>query len=196
MRNDILDSERQPSVEPNSESFSQYLNLVRRWNKKIGLVSAHDLAHLRDRHLDDSLALQTHTEGAASLIDIGAGGGFPGIPLALMNPDMKATLIERNHKKCSFLRHVVMVLKLRNVSVISADVRDVGEGLDRVDVVTARAVGRPDQIWAWSRDLLTQQGRLLLQTATPYEAGLDDATVEAFRSAGIGWINVVRRRSP
>ena len=130
---------------------------------------------------------------ANSLLDIGSGGGFPGLPLAVANPKIKATLVERNHKKCSFLRHVVMTLNLNNVDVINADIRHIREALNRYDVITARAIGKPEQIWIWSRDQLTENGCLLLQTATPYEGNLNDATLESHRSAGIGWINVVRR---
>lgn len=157
------------------------------------MVSVRDLEHLRSRHLDDSLALQEHLTGSHSLLDVGSGAGFPGIPLAVSNPDVGTTLIERNHKKCSFLRHVVMTLKLTNVEVLNADVRDIGDELNPFDAISARAVASPDQIWAWCRDLLSEDGRLLLQTAMSYEGDLEDAVVESHRSSGIGWINVIRR---
>ncbi len=159
----------------------------------MGLVSDRDLANLHARHLDDSLALQAHLGSAYSLLDIGSGGGFPGLPLAVANPHISVTLVERNHKKCDFLRHVVMTLKLSNVDVITADIRNIGEALNSYDVITARAVAKPDQVWTWSRGLLNENGRLLLQTTTSYEENLNDATVESHRSAGIGWIIVVRR---
>lgn len=159
----------------------------------MGLVSDRDLAHLRSRHLEDSLALQRHLGSAHSLLDIGSGGGFPGLPLAIANPQLKATLVDRNRRKCSFLRHVVMTLKLANVEVINADIRIVGASLDSFDVITARAVANPEQIWTWTRDLLAQKGRLLLQTSSSYEGTLADAAVESHLSAGIGWIGVVRR---
>lgn len=157
------------------------------------MVSAHDLAHLRTRHLDDSLALQAHLGCASSLLDIGSGGGFPGLPLAIANPHVKVTLVERSRTKCSFLRHVVMTLGLRNVEVVTADMRDIGEDMDPFDVITARAVAQPDQIWNWCRDLLTPKGRLLLQATAPYDGVLQDAKLESHQSAGIGWINVVKR---
>lgn len=157
------------------------------------MVSDRDLAHLRSRHLDDSLALQAHMGCANSLLDIGSGGGFPGLPLAVANPKIRVTLVERNHKKCSFLRHVAMTLDLTNVHVINADIRNIGETLSVYDVITARAVAKPDQIWIWCRDLLSQDGCFLLQTAKSYEGDLHNADVESHRSSGIGWINVVRR---
>lgn len=167
--------------------------MVRKWNKTAGLVSSRDLEHLRSRHLDDSLALLEHLGCAQSLLDVGSGGGFPGLPLALANPDIKTTLVERNHKKCSFLRHVVMTLKLSHVHVINADIRDIAEELSQFDAISARAVASPDQIWTWCCGMLTERGRLLLQSATLYDGVLRDAVVESHRSSGIGWINVVRR---
>lgn len=157
------------------------------------MVSVRDLGHLRSRHLDDSLALLEHLGCADSLLDVGSGGGFPGIPLALANPDVSTTLVERNQKKCSFLRHVVMTLKLGNVDVINADVRDIGKELNPFDAISARAVASPDQVWAWCRGLLSENGRLLLQTTEVFEKALPNAVIESHRSNGIGWINVVRR---
>ena len=138
------------------------------------------------------MALLEHLCCARSLLDVGSGGGFPGIPLAISNPDIRTTLVERNHKKCSFLRHVVMTLKLGNVEVLNADVRDIGKQLKPFDAIAARAVASPNLIWDWCRDLLSEKGHLLLQSATSYEGDLPDAIVESHRSSGIGWINVVR----
>ena len=157
------------------------------------MVSFRDLEHLRSRHLDDSLALQDHLGCAQSLLDVGSGGGFPGIPLAVSNPDIGTILVERNHKKCSFLRHVVMTLKLSNVDVVNADIRDIGDELNNFDAISARAVASPDRVWSWCRGLLTEHGRLLLQTTTSFDGNLPDAVVQPHRSSGIGWINVVRR---
>ncbi len=159
----------------------------------MSLVSARDVAHLRARHLDDSLALQEHLGGAGTLLDVGSGGGFPGIPLAIANPEIEVTLVERNQRKSSFLQHVVMALELVNVDVINSDIRDARDTLSTFDVITARAVTTPDQIWAWCRGLLSENGRVLLQMASPIKEVLNDGIGESHRSSGIGWINVVRR---
>lgn len=139
------------------------------------------------------MALQEHLGCARSLLDVGSGGGFPGIPLAVSNTDIRTTLVERNQKKCSFLRHVVMTLKLRNVDVVNADIRDIEEELNQFDVISARAVASPDQVWRWCRGMLAEHGRLLLQTASSYDGKLHDAIVESHLSSGVGWINVVQR---
>ena len=157
------------------------------------MVSARDLEQLRSRHLDDSLALQEHLGSTDALLDVGSGAGFPGIPLAISNPGIRTTLVERNHKKCSFLRHAAMTLKLTNVEVLNADIRDLGSELNPFDAISARAVASPDQIWSWCRGLLAQNGRLLLQTSETYKGDLPGAVIESHQSNGIGWINVVRQ---
>ena len=91
-----------------------------------------------------------------------------------------------------------MTLKLSNVDVINADIREIGEELNPVRCdISARAVASPDQIWTWCNGMLSERGRLLLQTATSYttENLRDGAFVESHRSSGIGWINIVRRNA-
>ena len=145
--------------------------------------------------MDDSLALQSHVNGARSLLDVGSGGGFPGLPLALLNPQTEVTLIERNQRKCSFLRHVAMKLEMPNVQILDADLKDIKDELPLFDVITARAVSQPATVWAWCRDLLAADGSLLLQLAERLETIASDAALESQRSSGIGWIHIVRRES-
>ena len=157
------------------------------------MVGPGDIAYLRSRHLADSLALHRHLSGAARLLDIGSGGGFPGVPLAVANPTLNVTLVERNRKKCSFLRHAVMTLQIANADIINADIREVGPELGAFDAITARAVAQPAELWEWSQGLLAESGQLMLQASSPVQERLHDAEVVSHRSDGIGWISIVRR---
>ncbi len=157
------------------------------------MVSTGDLRALQSRHLDDSLALQGYVAQSRTLLDVGSGGGFPGIPLAVTNPSLCVLLVERNRKKCHFLRHVVMKLALENTRVIEGDIRDIRGTLSAFDVITARAVASPARVWSWCRDLLGEDGRMLLQSTSPSLASLPYGIVDSYPSAGIGWINVISR---
>lgn len=157
------------------------------------MVSDNDLSVLRERHLDDSFALIPYLENVQTLLDIGSGGGFPGLPLGIKLSHLNVTLIERNLKKCAFLRHATMSLGLENIRVIEGDVREKHGQLGIFDSITARAVSSPRKTWSWSRRLLVENGVLLLQTSEPITEGLlDAASVTCHESSGIGWINCIR----
>ena len=157
------------------------------------MVSDNDLSVLRARHLDDSFALIPYLEDVQTLLDIGSGGGFPGLPLAIDLAHLNVTLIERNLKKCAFLRHVTMSLGLANIRVVEGDVREKREQLGLFESITARAVSSPRKIWSWSRRLLEENGVLLLQTSEPIDEDLlDGASLTCHESSGIGWINCIR----
>ncbi|MBU0502266.1 MAG: 16S rRNA (guanine(527)-N(7))-methyltransferase RsmG, partial [Candidatus Margulisbacteria bacterium] len=104
-----------------SRLFDIYLKELLEWNKKFNLTAITDAEEIRIKHFQDSLAILPHTPQLtthASLIDIGTGAGFPGIPLKIACPDIKLTLVEATRKKTEFLKHLVKVLELKEVEVI------------------------------------------------------------------------------
>ena len=139
--------------------------LVRRWNATHRLVSRGDLAQLEARHIQDSLALLPWLRGAA-LVDIGAGAGFPGIPLALARPGLAVTLLERSARKARFLRQAIIELNLGNAAVAQADA-ETYRAPTPFDSATIRAVAAPDAAWRLARPLLRPGGAALLQSSEP-----------------------------
>ncbi len=100
----------------------------------------------------------------ASLLDVGSGAGFPGLPLKILAPELRVTLLEPNEKKTAFLRHVIGTLDLKNVSAVSKNLRDFSrmpESHGRFSYITTRAVGAA-QILPLSTVLLEKQGRVIL----------------------------------
>jgi len=144
-----------------------YTELIRKWNKAINLVSRQDVERFVSRHLLDSLSitqLVADQPDAARVLDIGTGGGLPGIPLAIMLPQLQFTLADRSDKKIRFLNQVVRRLELTNVDAVAVDVARLAQLPERFGVVVSRAVAAPQVLWGLAAPLLSAQGRLILQT--------------------------------
>ncbi|HET8898492.1 MAG TPA: 16S rRNA (guanine(527)-N(7))-methyltransferase RsmG [Rhodanobacteraceae bacterium] len=134
-----------------------YLALLERWNAHYNLTAVRDPREMISRHLLDSLAVLPWVTGA-SLIDLGAGAGLPGIPLALAAPERQVVLVDSNGKKARFMRAAVRELGLANVSVQEARVEKL-EG--RYDCVTARAFASLPDMLQWGGHLLAPGGSWL-----------------------------------
>ena len=120
--------------------FEQYRNLLLEWNEKFNLTAITDLDEIEEKHFVDSLFLDKYVElENKSLLDVGSGAGFPGIPLAIVHSNLKVNLLESNGKKVSFLKEVVKQLNLKNVEVIQSRAEEFLKR-ESFDIVTARAV--------------------------------------------------------
>lgn len=98
------------------ETLLAYAGLLDKWNRAFNLTALRDPKKAVSHHLLDSLAVLPYLRGD-TLLDVGSGGGMPGIPLAIARPDLAVTLLDSNSKKTAFLRQAVIELKLANVSV-------------------------------------------------------------------------------
>ena len=100
-----------------------YATFLEKWNRTYSLTALRDPKRAVSHHLLDSLAILPFVT-ALNLLDVGSGGGQPGIPLAIARPDLEVTLLDSNGKKVAFLKQAVIELGLKNVQVISARVED------------------------------------------------------------------------
>lgn len=140
--------------------LNKYISEIELWNKRYGLVNAVGET-LVTKHILDSL---TGVEpirklGRSTLADVGSGAGLPGIPLAIMLPELNITLIERSGKRIRFLRNVQALLGLKNLNVLEADLKNVRE---KYDLVTFRAF-KPIEpvIMGLLMNILQENGRLV-----------------------------------
>ena len=172
------------------------MELVAKWNRVCKLVSRHDIKHLKTHHVDDSLGLVPFVKESSCVLDVGSGGGFPGVPLALALRSIQFVLLERSTVKCRFLDHVKMALNLSNVSVVTDDMRSYARREDvRFDAITARAVADPMSIWNWSQNLLKPTGQVLLQTSRRFTGPLPGAQIDESQKVPRGYVTSVRRLS-
>jgi 16S rRNA (guanine527-N7)-methyltransferase len=109
------------------ESFLVYLKELNTWNSKINLTAITDPQEIFLKHFIDSMACGrglVEDSNETSLLDVGSGGGFPGVPLKILHPDLRITLLEPNLKKTAFLRHLIGTLQLKNIHVASHTLMD------------------------------------------------------------------------
>ncbi len=144
------------------EPLDFYLERLRQWNRVVNLVSRQADARLLEELLLPSLAcadtgmLPVGSQG----VDLGSGGGFPGIVLAIVRPDLQLQLTDSIQKKCSFLKQVSQELRLSQVSVICGRVAELQT--EAQDFITARHFGDTELLFQIGKQLLADSGRLLL----------------------------------
>lgn len=132
---------------------------LREWNKRVNLTAITNPADMVDKHLLDSLSIQPHLYGKR-VADIGTGAGFPGLPLAIVNPRRSFTLIEATGKKCLFVRHAVELLGVGNVEVVQARA-EAWKPRAQFDCVIARALGKLADFVRVAGHLCARDGRML-----------------------------------
>jgi 16S rRNA (guanine527-N7)-methyltransferase len=142
------------------EKLMDYLALMFKWNAVYNLTSLRDPMQMVTHHLLDSLAAVPAFAGARNVLDVGSGGGLPGIVLAIVRPDMKVSMIDTVHKKTAFLTQVKAELELTNVTVYTARVEQL-QVSDKFDVITSRAFADLSDFVNWSCHLLADGGRYI-----------------------------------
>ena len=121
-----------------SAKFDALLDELERWNRKVNLTAIRDREAMVTGHIEDSLAARPYLQGKR-ILDVGTGAGFPGLPLAIVEPERSFVLADSNNKKIQFVAHAARQLGLDNVEAVHARTEDFAPGY-RFDTVIARAV--------------------------------------------------------
>ena len=190
--------------------LDRYVDLLLEWQAKTNLVAPSTLPNLWTRHISDSLQLLALAPSAKVWVDLGSGGGFPGVVLACAladTPGAMVHLVERNAKKAAFLREALRI----TASPGAVQLADIGDIVDRitgrVDCVTARAVAPLQQLIGFAEPLVRQGAKALFLKGQDVEAELTEATkywkmkphLHSSRTGGHGWIvelDHIERRNP
>ena len=127
------------------EKFKIYKDLLKEWNEKINLTAITDDDEIDIKHFLDSLTvLKTgYIKGGETIIDIGTGGGFPGIPIKIFKDDVNVVLLDSLNKRINFLNEVINSLELKDISTVHGRAEDLGQDLNYIenfDIVVSRAV--------------------------------------------------------
>lgn len=160
--NALLVQEGLPALTASLEDrFSAYLALILRWNARTNLTAVRDEEGIISRHFVESIACAAAVPaGVRTLLDIGSGAGFPGIPIALCRPEISVTLAESQNKKAAFLREAVRTLELKTVVRGSR-----AENLtNSFDCVVLRAVDRMETAISAASRLVSPSGWILIMT--------------------------------
>ncbi len=134
------------SIKLNQNQLDQFytmMNLLLSWNEKINLTAITDPEEIIVKHFVDSLTISSYLKQGATVIDVGTGAGFPGIPLKIARPDLTITLLDSLGKRVKFLEEVIHNLKLIQIKAIHARAEDYAQqNREQYDVATSRAVAK------------------------------------------------------
>jgi 16S rRNA (guanine527-N7)-methyltransferase len=143
--------------------IQRYMTMLLTWNEKVNLTAIRDPLEILYRHFCESMyAAGAVPVETGRLADVGSGGGFPGLPLKILRPDLQLFLVESNVKKATFLAEVVRELELTKASVIVSRYEELGEELAPLDVVCSRAVGEFGPFLEWARSERVAAGQVVL----------------------------------
>lgn len=144
--NTLLEGVKDLGIELNMEQqdqFAKYKDLLKEWNEKINITAITDDKEIDIKHFLDSLTPSNYFVGKKKVIDIGTGGGFPGLPLKILNNDLDVTLLDSLNKRIIFLNEVIKELKLIDIIAIHGRAEELGRTQkyrEQYDVCVSRAV--------------------------------------------------------
>ena len=170
------------------EQLLAYLEMLKRWNKAYNLTAIREPIQMVRLHLLDSLAIHPYVQGVKNIIDVGTGPGLPGIPLAILNPDIHFTLLDSNGKKTRFLFQAINDLSLANAREINHRVEKY-QSEQSFDIVISRAFSSISDMLAQCDHLVSDSGCFLAMKGKKPDSELSQITKD-YKVVDLSHINV------
>lgn len=165
-----------------AEQFAALQKLYADWNAQINVISRKDIEHLYERHILHSLsiALFVKFKAGATILDVGTGGGFPGIPLAILFPDTNFLLIDSIGKKIKVVKEISSSLGLKNIRAEQIRAEEIKE---KFDFVISRAVAAFPKFYEWIKGKIVSKNRHAIENGILYLKGGDlEEEMKTFKS--------------
>jgi len=162
------------------QQFKQYFEILVEWNEKMNLTAITDLQSVYLKHFYDSISMAFYVDftKSQSICDVGAGAGFPSIPLKICFPQLEITIVDSLNKRIQFLTHLSEQLKLTKVNFVHARAEEFGQNplyREKFDIVTARAVSRLSVLSELCVPLVKNGGQFVAMQAAAAQDELSDA---------------------
>ena len=174
------------------EKLLAYIALLQKWNKVYNLTAVRDKNEMVTLHLLDSLSVLPYIN-AGSLLDVGSGGGLPGVVLAIVKPDLQVTTIDTVQKKAIFMRQVKGELDLKNLEVVHSRVENY-QADKKFEVIISRAFSELALFVSLTKHLLADGGKWLAMKGQVPGAELDDLEVKNFKIIPLNVANLEAQR--
>lgn len=164
-------------TEEQINKFYKYMNLLLEWNEKINLTAITDPKEVILKHFIDSLTINKYLKQNSTLADVGTGAGFPGIPLKIVRPDLKITLVDSLNKRINFLNIVIDELEIKNITTVHSRIEDFGKNKqyrEKFDYATARAVANLAVLSEYLLPIIKVGGQAIGMKGNNVKVELDD----------------------
>ena len=160
------------------DKFYKYMNLLIEWNEKMNLTAIIEPNEIILKHFIDSITILKDIKDGSTVVDVGTGAGFPGIPLSIMNPTLKITLVDSLNKRLIFLQEVINELDLKNVELVHARAEEFGRNKkyrEKFDVATSRAVANMATLSEYLLPLVKINGKVISMKAGNASQEIEDS---------------------
>jgi 16S rRNA (guanine527-N7)-methyltransferase len=147
-----------------ARQFAVHGRCLLEWNRTINLTAITNPEDVAVKHFLDAIAPLPHLPAHGRLLDIGTGGGFPGLPVKVMRPELSVTLIDGIRKKVNFVKYVIRQLELENIRALQARAEEMGRDMTYTggfQTIVSRALAEPDHFLGLAAPLLAPQGRVI-----------------------------------